>query len=279
MRLGKQRKESKFMAVQYFYEEKSWSINWMCRQLKITRAAYYKWLHREISQHEKENQEIAELIKEYDERFGHILGYRRMTDWINHFNHTNYSRNRIHRIMKKLGIHSVIRRKKSKYKKSSPDATAENKLKRDFNSTAPNEKWATDVTEFKIPGTAQKLFLSAILDLYDRVPVSYIVSGRNNNKLVFDTYDKAIKSNPDAKPLFHSDYAEKNTMPKFIKNSSVLLSCFTFFGIVFFNPENREAFLSPFFSKVFPLPHLQVKHYSSHHSSFLELQMHRILTW
>ena len=179
MRLGKQRKESKFMAVQYFYEEKSWSINWMCRQLKITRAAYYKWLHREIPQHEKENQEIAELIKEYDERFGHILGYRRMTDWINHFNHTNYSRNRIHRIMKKLGIHSVIRRKKSKYKKSSPDATAENKLKRDFNSSAPNEKWATDVTEFKIPGTAQKLFLSAILDLYDRVPVSYIVSGRN----------------------------------------------------------------------------------------------------
>lgn len=205
MRLGKQRKESKFMTVKYFYEERSWSINWMCRQLKITRAAYYKWLHREVPQHEKENQAIAELIKEYDERFGHILGYRRMTDWINHFNHTDYSRNRIHRIMQKLGIHSVIRRKKSKYKKSSPDATAENKLKRDFNSAAPNEKWATDVTEFKIPGTNQKLFLSAILDLYDRVPVSYVVSKRNNNKLVFDTYDKAIEENPDAKPLFHSD--------------------------------------------------------------------------
>lgn len=37
------------------------------------------------------------------------------------------------------------------------------------------------------------------------MPVSYIVSGRNNTKLVFDTYDKAIESNPDAKPLFHSD--------------------------------------------------------------------------
>lgn len=205
MRLGKQRKESKFMAVKYFFEEKSWSINWMCRQLNITRAAYYKWLHREIPRHEKENEEIAALIREYDERFCHILGYRRMTDWINHFNHTNYSRNRVHRIMKKLGIHSVIRKKKSKYKRSTPEATAENKLKRDFFAAAPNEKWATDVTEFKVPGTSQKLFLSAILDLYDRVPISYVVSGRNNNKLVFDAYDKAIEANPDAKPLFHSD--------------------------------------------------------------------------
>ncbi len=205
MRLGKQRKESKFIAVKYFYDEKHWSINWMCKQLKITRAAYYKWLKREVPSQEKENLEIAELIKEYDERFGHILGYRRMTDWINHFNHTHYSRNRIHRIMKKLRIHSIIRKKKSKYKKAAPEATGENKLKRDFNASAPNEKWTTDVTEFKIPGTNQKLFLSAILDLYDRVPVSYVVNKRNNNKLVFDTYDKAIQENPDAKPLFHSD--------------------------------------------------------------------------
>ncbi|WP_368406781.1 transposase [uncultured Streptococcus sp.] len=58
--------------------------------------------------------EIAELIKEYDERFSHILGYRRMPDWINHFNHTNYSRKRIHRIMKKLDIHAVIRKKRKK---------------------------------------------------------------------------------------------------------------------------------------------------------------------
>lgn len=215
MRLGKQRKESKFMTVKYFYEEKHWSINWMCKQLKITRAAYYKWLHREIPQYEKENQEIAELIREYDERFGHILGYRRMTDWINHFNHTNYSRKRVHRIMNKLGIHSVIRKKKSKYKKSTPEAPAENKLKRDFFASAPNEKWATDVTEFKVPGTNQKLFLSAILDLYDRVPVSYVISGRNNNKLVFDTYDRAIEANPEAKPLFHSDRGFQYTSKAF----------------------------------------------------------------
>ena len=115
MRLGKQRFESKYMAIQYFTEKRQWNINWMCRQLEISRAAYYKWLHRSIPKQEEENINLAELIKEYDERFCHILGYRRMTSWINHFNHTNYSKNRIHRIMKKLGIHSVIRKKKKKY--------------------------------------------------------------------------------------------------------------------------------------------------------------------
>ena len=64
----------------------------MCKQLGISHAAYYKWLHRPITEQESENRKLAELIKEYDEQFGHILGYRRMTSWINHFNHTSYRR-------------------------------------------------------------------------------------------------------------------------------------------------------------------------------------------
>lgn len=132
MRLGKVRHESKYLVVQHFYTEKSWSIEWMCKQLEISRAAYYKWLHREVPNEELENIKLAELIKEYDERFCHILGYWRMTAWINHFNHTQYSKNRVHRIMKKLGIHSVIRKKKKKYIYAKPDETTENILQRDF---------------------------------------------------------------------------------------------------------------------------------------------------
>ena len=183
----------------------NWSINWMCKQLEISRAAYYKWLHREIPKKEAENMKLAEFIKEYDERFNHILGYRRMTSWINHFNHTDYKPKRVHRIMKKLGIHSVIRKKKKKYTSSAPESIAENKLGRDFYACAPNEKWATDVTEFKVPDESKKLYLSVILDLYDRYPVAYVISPRNDNKLVFKTFDKALATNPEAKPLFHSD--------------------------------------------------------------------------
>jgi len=205
VRLGKLRHESKYMAIKFFYETKNWSINWMCKQLELSRAAYYKWLHREIPEQELENIKLAELIKEYDECFNHILGYRRMTSWINHFNHTDYKKKRVHRLMKKLGIQAVIRKKKKKYVSSTPEAVAENKLGRDFYASAPNEKWVTDVTEFKVPGEHKKLYLSAILDLYDRYPVAYVISTKNDNSLVFKTFDKAISSHPNAKPLFHSD--------------------------------------------------------------------------
>ena len=207
MRLGSLRFASKYLTIQYFYREKQWSINWMCEHLRVKRAAYYKWLKRTVPEAEKENEIIAQLILEYDDRFQHILGYRRMTDWINRLNGTHYSRNRIHRIMKKLNIHSIIRRKKKKYMTTTTETTAENILNRDFNAEIPNQKWATDVTEFKwYEGPMiHKLYLSAILDLYDRSIVAYIVSSHNDNKLVFDTFEKAVLANPDAHPLFHSD--------------------------------------------------------------------------
>lgn len=207
MRLGRLRYASKYLAIQHFYTERQWSINWMCKQLGVTRAAYYKWLKRNVPEKERENEIIAQLIREYDDRFNHILGYRRMTDWINRLNGTHYSRNRIHRIMKELNIHSVIRKKKKKYTNSTPETTAENTLGRNFNADRPNQKWATDVTEFKwYEGpVVHKLYLSAILDLYDRSIVAYVVSTRNDNKLVFDTFEQAILANPDAHPLFHSD--------------------------------------------------------------------------
>ena len=217
MRLGKVRHESKYLAIEYFHTEKNWSIGWMCKHLEVARAAYYKWLHRETPEDEMENIKLAELIKEYDERFSHILGYRRMTSWINHFNQTKYSKNRVHRIMKKPGIHSVIRKKKKKYRNANADETTQNILQRDFYATAPNQKWATDVTEFKEPGKKKKLYLSAIIDLYDRYPVSYAVSARNDNKLVFKTFDKAIALNPCAKPIFHSDRGFQYTSKMFKK--------------------------------------------------------------
>lgn len=217
MSIGKLRYDSKYVAIKYFYEEKHWSVKWMCKELEISRAAYYKWLHREIPEQELENIELARLIKEYDERFNHILGYRRMASWINHFNHTNYSKKRVHRIMQKLNIHAIIRKKRKKCKSSKPDETVTNKLGRNFYASAPNEKWSTDVTEFKIPGTQKKLYLSAILDLYDRYPVSHVISCRNDNRLVFKTFDKAIAANPTAKPLFHSDRGFQYTSKVFQK--------------------------------------------------------------
>ena len=57
--------------------------------------------------------------------------------------------------------------------------------------------------------------MSAILDLYDRRIVSFVVSDRNDNPLVMDTFDSAVAKEPDAHPLFHSDRSFQYTSAMF----------------------------------------------------------------
>lgn len=177
----------------------------MCNQLNVSRAGYYKWIKREKPTDELENEQIALWIKEYAEKFKNTLGYRRMRNYINRDKNKHYSKRRIQRIMRVFNIKSIIRKPRKPYLKSTLETTAENILHREFEATKPNEKWATDVTEFKIPKSNKKLYLSAIIDLYDRSVVSYVLSNRNDNILVFETYELALKKNPNATPLFHSD--------------------------------------------------------------------------
>ncbi len=117
---------------------------------------------------------------------------------------SSFNHKRIYRLMRSIKLTSVIRKKRRKYIYSTPQITAKNVLNRDFMANKPNEKWLTDVTEFKLTN-GKKAYLSAILDLGDNSIVSYVLGYSNNNKLVFDTLDKAIANNPAAEPLFHSD--------------------------------------------------------------------------
>ena len=192
------------MTVEYF-SNLGYKVQIICEILGLNRSSYYKWKNREIPEKEYKDQELCELIIEYDSSYNHILGYRRMTMYINRLNHTNYSWKYIRRLMRILGIKSKIRQKRYNYIKVKPEQVGENILARDFNANYPNEKWLTDVTEFKVIGQKHKIYLCSILDLYDKSIVAYTISFRNDNKLVFDTFDKAIALNPTAKPIFHSD--------------------------------------------------------------------------
>lgn len=124
------------------------------------------------------------------------------------------NKKRVYRVMRAIGMKSVIRRKRPNYIKTTPEITAENILNRNFAAKNLNEKWLTDVTEFKY-GNGEKLYLSAILDLKDNGIVSYVVERSNNNALVVDTFDSAITKYPDAKPLFHSDRGFQYTSKAF----------------------------------------------------------------
>ena len=201
------RQEDSYIAIRYLHETEKYPVKKLCAILGINRSSYYKWSKREPSTKQMENEEIISWIKElYEERNG-ILGYRQMTITINRVHNVSYNKKRIRRLMQILGLKSVCRIKKKTYIPSTPEMEADNILNREFYAAAPNEKWLTDVTEFKwYDGpVCHKIYLSAILDLYDRSVVAYVISRRNDNRLVFQTFDKAIESNPDAKPVFHSD--------------------------------------------------------------------------
>lgn len=188
-------------------EAEHYPIRKLCDAIHIARSAYYKWLHRTPSHRQLVNEQLVEWTKQhYQERNG-ILGYRQMTVVINREHNVHYNKKRIYRLMNILHLKSVTRIKKSTYIPSTPQITAENNLNRDFHADKPNEKWLTDVTEFKyyVGSSVKKLYLSAILDLYDRRNVAYKIEDSNNNHLVFSTFDEAIRQNPDAHPIFHSD--------------------------------------------------------------------------
>ncbi|MCM1989280.1 IS3 family transposase [Oceanirhabdus seepicola] len=202
--LSRIRQENKYIAISQLYEKEKFSISLLCEIAMISRSSYYKWLGRKESVLEVENKKlIEEIIKIYDEVDG-IYGYRRMTMNLNRRLGKIFNHKRIYRLMTLSGLKSVIRRKKKRYVKSNPQHVAENLLKRKFTADKFNQKWLTDVTEFKY-GNSKKAYLSAILDLYDNSIVAYKLGHSNNNDLVFKTLDRALEVYPDAKPMFHSD--------------------------------------------------------------------------
>ena len=192
-------------------------IKKLCSKAGVSRSGYYKWLKRVPSEHQKINEQLLEWIKNLYEEQNGILGYRQMTITVNRRYKVHYNKKRIYRLMRILHLKSVCRRKRYNYIKSTPEITAENILNRNFHADRPNEKWLTDVTEFKyyVGTQVKKIYLSAILDLYDRRIVSFKIGDSNNNPLVFETFDEAVCRNPDAHPLFHSDRGFQYTSKQF----------------------------------------------------------------
>ena len=96
-------------------------------------------------------------------------------------------------------------RKYSSYK-GEVGKVADNLVKRQFTASKPNELWLTDVTEFRIKGEENKLYLSPILDLFNSEIISYTLSNHPTIELTNTMLEKAIEENKDTKNLIiHSD--------------------------------------------------------------------------
>jgi transposase InsO family protein len=174
----------------------------------VARSAYHKWASGNQSRRVTENEWLAEKIEKIHME-SPDKGYRRINDDLRHDHDVRINDKRVLRICRARNIKSTVKYSNHGCTRQAknPQYLAENLLDRQFHASYPNEKWLTDVTEFKWYERVEvhKIYLSAILDLYDRRIVAFVISDRNDNPLVFKTFDRAIKENPEAHPLFHSD--------------------------------------------------------------------------
>ena len=114
----------------------------------------------------------------------------------------DWNRKKAARLMRQLGLKSLIRAKKA-YRHPAMGEISEHLLKRRFTARKPNEKWLTDVTELK--GKDGKLYLSPILDLFNREIVAYAMSRNANSEMVKEMLEKAAPRLTDKGTMLHSD--------------------------------------------------------------------------
>lgn len=165
----------------------------------------------EPDKHAQIKQEIKTIYTVNKGRYG----YRRITSALCQMGN-KISHNTVQRLMGAMSIKSLVRPKKYKSYKGEIGGTAPNILQRKFNAERFSEKWTTDVTEFKIG--ERKIFLSPVMDLYNREIIAYTTSDRPVFKLVGDMLDKAIGTlAPHQKPMMHSDQGWQYQMPAFQK--------------------------------------------------------------
>ena len=109
------------------------------------------------------------------------------------------------KLMNELGLVCTVRRAR-RYRSwlGRPGTIAGNVLNREFTASAPDLKWVTDVTEFRIAG--RKLYLSPVIDLFDRSVVAYSCGLSPTLELTNSSLREAIATLPaGATPLVHSD--------------------------------------------------------------------------
>jgi len=167
----------------------------------IPRSTYYH-LVKQINRPDPDAN-LKDTIKAiYDEHEGRY-GYRRIRDELaNRGQKVNHKK--VQRIMKELGLKCLVRMKKYKSYKGTVGKIAPNHLERQFTADTPNQKWVTDITEFKLFG--EKLYLSPVLDLFNGEIITYTIGSRPTYSLVSEMLEKALERLPEEhKLLMHSD--------------------------------------------------------------------------
>ena len=167
----------------------------------LARSTFYYYIQHPITdKYEKEKNEIQDIFSANKGRYG----YRRILSVLKQKGYT-LNHKTVLKLMNELNIKGK-QRKNGKYHsyRGEIGKVADNLLKRDFTATEPFEKLTTDVTEFKV--CDDKVYLSPVMDLYNREIISYSISLSPNLCQIREMLEGLFRKLPaDARPLFHSD--------------------------------------------------------------------------
>ncbi len=191
----------------YRYRKK-YTICAMSEFFHLSRAAYYAWV-KHMDGPDRDEKRMKWVLEAY---LGSrkAYGYRRIQASILRQQGKIINHKAVLRLMRKLGIHSVARRRKPERRRIDWTAayTYPNRLERNFQATHPNQKWVTDITQ--IYTHQGKLYLSVIKDLYDGFVIAYHTSPNNSVELVTHTLQLAKEKEVVTDGLtLHSDHGDQ----------------------------------------------------------------------
>lgn len=179
--------------------------------VKMARSSYY--YHVKTQSYLQKHSAIEAQIKAIYNQHRGRYGYRRITLELKNQGYT-VNHKTVSKLMGSLGLKSLIRRKKYRSYKGEVGKIAPNLLKRKFLAEKPNQKWATDITEFKV--NDKKIYLSPIIEMFNGEIVSYNISESPNFQQIKEMLNGAMeKINKNNKLILHSDQGWQYQMKEY----------------------------------------------------------------
>ncbi|HEK2791961.1 TPA: IS3 family transposase [Proteus mirabilis] len=171
----------------------------LLRALSLSKSTFY---YHQKNSHDSKDKLLKDKIKAIYHQHKGRYGYRRITAVLR--NEVIINHKKVQRLMQVQGLKSIVRPKKYRSYKGLLGRIADNHLERNFNASRPNEKWVTDVTEFKVKG--EKLYLSPILDLFNQEIISYQIARRPHYNMIEQMLTQAFsKLTQGGELILHSD--------------------------------------------------------------------------
>ncbi|WP_264536653.1 IS3 family transposase [Flavobacterium sp. N1736] len=197
--------------------EKVYSTKKMCRVLGVGELSYYRWKNKIISPTQSRiillKQEMSSIFIESKERYGSSRITKELQNRGYQITHSTVSRHMI-----QLGLHKKsIRKFKVTTNSNHNHYIAPNLLNREFNVNKPGIAWVSDITYLQT--TKGFLYLTIILDLFDRKIIGWNISNEMSTKMtIIPTWEMAVNNREITNELiFHSDRGTQYASKSFTK--------------------------------------------------------------